>query len=332
MQILDCTLRDGANVVGKGFSAELTKLILEGLIESNINVIEMGNCLGVGAYEANNSISPLNDLEYMELAQPYLDKAEIGMFIGQKNANERNIELAASKGIKFLRIGANAGDGRDSEEAIKLVKKYGMKARYALMKAYILSSKDLADEAKRLESYGLDEITIMDSAGTMLPLQVKEYVETMVNAVNIPVGFHGHNNLGLAAANSIVAVESGASSIDCGLMGMARSAGNLPTEVAIAVFNRMGMIKDIDFYKLLKFIDEKLAPKMEEYNYKVYIQPIDLVFGYAGCHSSFAGIFETVAKEKDVELYPLIVEASKINKKLPTEDLIQEVADKMKKL
>lgn len=332
MQILDCTLRDGANVVGKGFSAELTKLILEGLIESNINVIEMGNCLGVGAYEANNSISPLNDLEYMELAQPYLDKAEIGMFIGQKNANERNIELAASKGIKFLRIGANAGDGRDSEEAIKLVKKYGMKARYALMKAYILSSKDLADEAKRLESYGLDEITIMDSAGTMLPLQVKEYVETMVNAVNIPVGFHGHNNLGLAAANSIVAVESGASSIDCGLMGMARSAGNLPTEVAIAVFNRMGMIKDIDFYKLLKFIDEKLAPKMEEYNYKAYIQPIDLVFGYAGCHSSFAAIFETVAKEKDVELYPLIVEASKINKKLPTEDLIQEVADKMKKL
>lgn len=332
MQILDCTLRDGANVVGKGFSAELTKLILEGLIESNINVIDMGNCLGVGAYEANNSISPLNDLEYMELAQPYLDKAEIGMFIGQKNANERNIELAASKGIKFLRIGANAGDGRDSEEAIKLVKKYGMKARYALMKAYILSSKDLADEAKRLESYGLDEITIMDSAGTMLPLQVKEYVETMVNAVNIPVGFHGHNNLGLAAANSIVAVESGASSIDCGLMGMARSAGNLPTEVAIAVFNRMGMIKDIDFYKLLKFIDEKLAPKMEEYNYKAYIQPIDLVFGYAGCHSSFAGIFETVAKEKDVELYPLIVEASKINKKLPTEDLIQEVADKMKKL
>lgn len=332
MQILDCTLRDAANVVGKGFSAELTKLILEGLIESNINVIEMGNCLGVGAYEANNSISPLNDLEYMELAQPYLDKAEIGMFIGQKNANERNIELAASKGIKFLRIGANAGDGRDSEEAIKLVKKYGMKARYALMKAYILSSKDLADEAKRLESYGLDEITIMDSAGTMLPLQVKEYVETMVNAVNIPVGFHGHNNLGLAAANSIVAVESGASSIDCGLMGMARSAGNLPTEVAITVFNRMGMIKDIDFYKLLKFIDEKLAPKMEEYNYKAYIQPIDLVFGYAGCHSSFAGIFETVAKEKDVELYPLIVEASKINKKLPTEDLIQEVADKMKKL
>lgn len=332
MQILDCTLRDGANVVGKGFSAELTKLILEGLIESNINVIEMGNCLGVGAYEANNSISPLNDLEYMELAQPYLDKAEIGMFIGQKNANERNIELAASKGIKFLRIGANAGDGRDSEEAIKLVKKYGMKARYALMKAYILSSKDLADEAKRLESYGLDEITIMDSAGTMLPLQVKEYVETMVNAVNIPVGFHGHNNLGLAAANSIVAVESGASSIDCGLMGMARSAGNLPTEVAIAVFNRMGMIKDIDFYKLLKFIDEKLAPKMEEYNYKAYIQPIDLVFGYAGCHSSFAGIFETVAREKNVEFYPLIVEASKINKKLPTEDLIQEVADKMKKL
>lgn len=330
MQLLDCTLRDGANVVGKGFSAELTKIILEGLIESNIRVIEMGNCLGVGAYEANNSKSPLNDLEYMELAQPYLDKAEIGMFIGQKNANEKNIELAARKGMKFLRVGANAGYGRESKEAIKLIKKHGMKARYALMKGYILSSKDLADEAKRLESYGLDEVTIMDSAGTMLPSQVKEYVETMVDAISIPVGFHGHNNLGLSVANAMIAFESGASSVDCGLMGMARSAGNLPTEVAVAAFNRIGLLEGIDFYKLLKFIDEKLAPGMAKYDYKASIEPIDLVYGYAGCHSSFAKLFEIISKEKGVGLYPLIVEVSKVDREAPTNELIELVANRMK--
>jgi 4-hydroxy-2-oxovalerate aldolase len=330
MELLDCTLRDGANVVGKGFSAELTKTIIEGLLESNIKVIEMGNCLGVGAYEANNSKSPLNDLEYMELIQPYLDKAEIGMFIGQKNANEKNIELAAMNGIKFLRLGANAGDGRDSELAIKLIKKYGMKARYALMKGYILTPNELADEAKRLESYGLDEVTIMDSAGTMLPSQVKEYVETMVSSVNIPVGFHGHNNLGLSVANAIAAYENGASSLDCGLMGAARSAGNLATEVAVAAFNRMGLLEDIEFYTLLNFIDNKLAPEMAMYNYKAFVEPIDIVYGYIGCHSSFGNLFETVSKEEGVELYPLIVEASKIDKKSPTLDLIQSVANKMK--
>ena len=70
MQILDCTLRDGANVVGKGFDAKLTRLMIEGLIRSNIKTIEMGNALGLGAYEANGSIAPLTDVEYLQLVQP----------------------------------------------------------------------------------------------------------------------------------------------------------------------------------------------------------------------------------------------------------------------
>ena len=95
MILMDCTLRDGANVVGKGFDAKLTKMMIEGLIKSNIKIIEMGNCLGIGAYEADNSISPLDDQEYLDLVQPYLDKAEIGMFIGVKNTSEKNIAKAA---------------------------------------------------------------------------------------------------------------------------------------------------------------------------------------------------------------------------------------------
>ena len=82
MKLLDCTLRDGGNVVGRGFDAELTKMIIEGLIASNIKTIEMGNCTGIGSYEADNSIAPCTDLEYLEIVQPYLDQAEIGMFLG----------------------------------------------------------------------------------------------------------------------------------------------------------------------------------------------------------------------------------------------------------
>ena len=83
--IMDFTLRDGANVVGYGFSAELTKMMIEGLIKSNIKVIEMGNAYGLGAYEANDYKAPLTDIEYLELVQPYLSQAEIGMFIGVKD-------------------------------------------------------------------------------------------------------------------------------------------------------------------------------------------------------------------------------------------------------
>ena len=327
--LMDCTLRDGANVVGKGFSAELTKMMIEGLIRSNIKVIEMGNAYGLGAYEADGSIAPLTDVEYLELVQPYLDQAEIGMFMGVKNANEENIALAAKYGLKFLRIGANAGDGAKALTGIKLVKQYGMKCRFSMMKAYVLSSDELAKEAKMLEEAGLDEITIMDSAGTMLPEEAEEYSRKLCETVKIPVPFHCHNNLGLSVANALAAEKGGATVFDCGLMGMARSAGNCATELAAAVFQRYGAMEYVDLYTLLDFIDKELAPAMEGV-YHAPVKPQDLVYGLAGCHSNFAKLFEAVAQEKGVHLYKLIAEVSKIDRKAPTRELIEQVADRMK--
>lgn len=330
MRLMDCTLRDGANVIGKGFDAKLTKMMIEGLIASNIKLIEFGNCLGLGAYEANNCISPLNDVEYLELVQPYLSQAEIGMFMGVKNAIPKYIELGAKYNLHFLRIGANAGDGKMACDGIREVKKNGMKCRYSMMKGYILSAKDLAEEAAMLEQCGLDEITIMDSAGTMMPHQVSEYISEMVKRVKIPVAFHGHNNLGLSVANALAAEEAGASVFDCGLMGMARSAGNCATELAAAVFQRLGKLEEVDLYKLLHFIDNELAPAMEEYGYKAPVKPLDLVYGLSGCHSSFAKLFEDTAKEKDVDLYKLITEVSAIDRKAPSKELIERIADQLK--
>lgn len=327
MEIMDCTLRDGANVLGNGFDAELTKMMIEGLIKSNIKIIEMGNCLGLGAYEANNSISPLTDKEYLDLIQPYLPKAEIGMFMGVKNANEKNVALGAENGLKFLRIGANAGDGKASVEAIKLVKKHNMKCYYAMMKGYILSPDALADEAKLLEDAGLDQITIMDSAGTMMPHEVSEYISKMSKKVSIPVAFHGHNNLGLAVANALAAYESGAQMLDCGLMGMARSAGNCATELITAAMQKKEELGYIDLLTLLHFIDDELMPAMWKNGYSVPVKPLDIVYGLAGCHSSFAKLFANVAKEKKVDLFDLIIRVSKIDQKAPSRELIEKTAD-----
>ncbi len=330
MELFDCTLRDGGNVVGKGFSAELTKMMIEGLIESGIRLIEMGNCLGIGAYEADKSVAPLTDAEYCDAAAPYLGRAEIGMFVGWKNATDANVRLAADRGLHFLRVGANAGDGALAAGAVGRVKASGMKCRYSLMKGYILSPKDLAAESAVLAKAGLDEITIMDSAGTMMPEEVREYVAALVKAVDIPVAFHGHNNLGLSVANAIAAADAGASVLDTGLMGMARSAGNLSTEGAVAAFRKLGKLEDVDLIGLLHFIDDKLAPAMEKQGYSCPIKPVDIVYGYAGCHSSFASRFEAAAKEKNVDLYRLIIEVSKLDRKAPSPELIARTADALK--
>lgn len=331
VRLMDCTLRDGANVVGKGFSAEITDLVLDGLTRCGVPIIELGNAGGIGAYEVAGFTDAETDQTYLNIAQKYLDRgSELGMFLNAKRYREKNVVLAKESGLSFLRVGADAGDGEIAVQAIKDIKKAGLKAFYSAMKAYLLTPEQLAEEGKKLEQAGLDEITIMDSAGTMLPGQVAEYTKKLTQAVSIPVAFHGHNNLGLSAANAVAAYENGAAILDCGLMGMARSAGNLATEMCVAIMHRYGQMQDVDLYGMLDFIDKHLQPAMEAYHYHNPVTPLDLTLGLSGCHSSFVKKFRTVAEETGVNLFRLIVAVSALDQKAPSEELIYQKAARLK--
>lgn len=325
--LMDSTLRDGANIVGKGFSAELTELILDGLTGCRVPIIELGNAGGIGAYEVAGFTQAETDETYLELAKKYLKcGSKIGMFLNAKRFREKSVFLAKESGLCFLRVGADAGDEASVFHPIKQIKKANLQAYYSVMKAYLLTPDELCEKAKELEAAGLDEITIMDSAGTMLPDEVARYTEKLKNALRIPVGFHGHNNLGLSAANAVAAYENGIDILDCGLMGMARSAGNLPTEVCVAMMRRMGQMQEIDFFRLLKFIASELQPKMETYHYYNPIDPKDLILGYSGMHSSFMKLFHEIAEEVHVDLFHLIAETALKNKKNPSKGEIRNIA------
>lgn len=329
--LMDCTLRDGANVVGKGFSAEITDMVLDGLTACHVPIIEFGNAGGIGAYEVAGFTAAETDQTYLDIAQKYLDRgSELGMFLNAKRYREKNVALAKESGLSFLRVGADAGDADISLQAIRDIKAGGLKAFYSLMKAYLLTPDQLAEEGRKLEQAGLDQITIMDSAGTMLPDQVAEYTRKLTAAVSIPVAFHCHNNLGLSAANAIAAYENGAAILDCGLMGMARSAGNLATEICVAIMQRRGEMRDIDLYGMMDFIEQRLQPAMAAHQYHNPVTPLDLALGLSGCHSSFVKKFKTIAQEKQVNLFKLIVEVSAIDQKSPSEELIAKVADTLK--
>lgn len=330
VKLMDCTLRDGANVVGKGFSAEITDMVLDGLTACRVPIIEFGNAGGIGAYEVAGFIAAETDQTYLEIGQKYLNRgSELGMFLNATRYREKNVVLAKEHGLSFLRVGADAGDGGIAVQAIRDIKASGMKAYYSAMKAYILSPTQLAEEARMLEQVGLDQITIMDSAGTMFPEQVAKYTAQLTRAVSIPVAFHGHNNMGLSAANALAAYENGATILDCGLMGMARSAGNMATEMCVAILQRQNQMEDVDLYGMLDFIENRLQPAMQPYNYHNPVSPLDLTLGLSGCHSSFVKKFKTAASDHGVNLFKLIVEVSKMDRKKPSDKLIAEVAKRL---
>ena len=330
MKLFDNTLRDGGNVVGHGFSLELTESMVRGLLNAGIQDIELGNCKGLGAYDMLNATKAPRDEEYFEVLKPYLHKDRIGMFMLAKCANAEKVKSAADAGLNFLRVGANASDGKESLEAVRMVKEYGLICRYSLMKAYVSTPEELAAEAKMLQDAGVDKITIMDSAGTMFPSDATAYVTALKKAISIPVGFHGHSNLGLSQANALAAVAAGADEIDCGLLGMARSAGNCATELAAATLKKVGYLQDVDLYSLLDYLDQELIPAMEPYGYHVAVNPTDLMLGLAGCHSNFLPMFRKVAEEEGVSLLKLIADVSAIDRKNPPESLLREVSEKLK--
>ena len=330
MNLFDNTLRDGGNVVGHGFPTDLTVSMVRGLLAAGICDIELGNCKGLGAYDQLGATEAPSDEEYFQVLQPYLSHGRIGMFQLAKCARADGIQRAAEAGLSFLRVGANAGDGTGSVEAVKLVKAAGLTCRYSLMKAYVSTPEELAAEAKMLEDTGVDKITIMDSAGTMFPHEAAAYVKALKEKVTIPVGFHGHSNLGLSQANALAAVAAGADEIDCGLLGMARSAGNCATELAAATLKKEGYLQEVDLYQLLDYLDQELIPAMNRYNYHAAVNPTDLMLGLAGCHSNFLPLFRKVADEERVPLLRLIAEVSSVNRKNPSEKLLREIAAKIR--
>ena len=330
VRLFDNTLRDGGNVVGHGFPIPLTQSIIGALLNAGIPDIECGNCKGLGAYTKADATQAPSDEEYFEAVQPYLSRGRIGMFMLAKLADKELVRGAADAGLYFLRVGANAGDGTGYLKAVAAVKEAGLTCRYSLMKAYILPPAELAKEAKMLQDVGVDRITIMDSAGTMFPEQAAEYVKALKAAVTIPVGFHGHSNLGLSQANALAAVAAGADEIDCGLLGMARSAGNCATELAAATLKKEGYLSEVDLYGLLHYLEDDLIPAMEPYHYRVAVNPVELMLGLTGCHSSFLPMFRRVAQEEGVSLLKLIAEVSAIDRKAPSESLLWDMAQKLK--
>ena len=309
VRLFDNTLRDGGNVVGHGFPISLTQSIIGALLEAGIPDIECGNCKGLGAYAKADAKQAPSDEEYFEAVQPYLSRGRIGMFMLAKLADKELVRGAADAGLYFLRVGADAGDGAGSVKAVAAVKEAGLTCRYSLMKGYVLPAAELAKEAKLLQDAGVDRITIMDSAGTMFPDQTTEYVKALKDSVTIPVGFHGHSNLGLSQANALAAVA---------------------TELAAATLKRQGYLPEVDLFGLLHYLEDDLIPTMEPYHYHVAIAPVELMLGLSGCHSSFLPMFRKVAQEEGVSLLKLIAEASTIDRKAPSESLLRDVAKKLK--
>ncbi len=307
MEILDTTIRDGGYAVDFNFSCSDVRNISSKLEEMGIGLIEIGHGMGLNASSPKNGIAAQTDEEYMRAAGEVLTKSKFGMFCIPGIARLEDLQLAADCGASFIRVGINADQIPLTEPYIREAKDLGLTVMTNYMKSYVLTPDEFAQNVMLSEKYGADCVYIVDSAGGMFPNEIQEYYNTIREYSSIRLGFHGHNNLGLAVTNSVYCAKLGFDFIDCSLQGLGRSSGNACTEMFLAILEKNGYQTDVDLVELFSAGYDLLRPITN----KELADPFDYVCGYAGFHTSYLNQIHTCAEEFDVNPFRLIIEYSK---------------------
>lgn len=322
IEILECTLRDGSYTIDFQFTPKDTAIIAAALENAGFDLIEVGHGVGLNASNCGKGVAAATDREYMQAAASTLKRAQWGMFFIPGIGRHEDLELAASYGMDFVRIGTNATEVEQSEEYVEHAKRLGMYVSANLMKSYVLSPRELAARAKLSEGFGVDMVVIVDSAGCMLPDEVRTYVSAMQDVVTIPMGLHCHDNLGLGMANVLTAIDCGTHRIDSTLQGMGRGGGNPATEVLLTILKKRGIDLGIDLNLVMDISERLIKPMLQDKGW----DSIDITSGLAGFHSSFLGTVLKYADLYGVDARDLIVGVCEVDQVNAPEQLVEDVA------
>lgn len=323
IRIVDSTLRDGMHAVSHQFSPEDMAEIAVGLDMAGIDTLEIGHGDGLGGSTYQYGFSKAGDEEYLQAVSGVLKRTKLAILLIPGIGTMEELELAARYNVKVARIATHVTEADIGEQHIKLAKELGMESIGFLMMSHMGTVEKVIEQAKLFESYGADKVYITDSAGAMTPSDVTKRVKGVKEAVSIPVGFHAHNNLSLAVANSLAAIEAGAEMVDATCKGLGAGAGNAQTEALVAVLDKLGYKTGVDLYKIMDVADDIVAPKM------VRPQVLDknsLSIGYAGVYGSFLLHSLRAAEKFKVDARDILVELGRLKTVGGQEDMIVNVA------
>ena len=323
--ILEVTLRDGSYLIDFQFTAADTATIAAALESVGFRWIEVGHGLGMNASQAGKGLAAASDAQYMEAAAQALKRAKWGMFFIPGIGREEDLRLAASYGMSFIRIGTNVTETAQAEPYIALAKELGFVVSYNAMKSYAVDPQEFGKIVARVRSWGADIACLVDSAGSMDPDSVAAYIRAAKNQSDSPLGYHGHDNLSLAMANTLRAIEEGAVLVDSSLQGMGRSAGNAITEVLVAILQRRGLMSHVDLKTAMDIGQGLIQPLLG----KRGIDPMAVTSGLAKFHSAFTGKVQSYARKHDIDVRDLIVRLCQEDQVSAPDELLERLSQEL---
>jgi 4-hydroxy 2-oxovalerate aldolase len=320
--ISDATLRDGNHAVSHGISEQNIRNYSGWADSAGADWVEVGHGNGLGASSFHIGKAAVSDEVALTSARSSLKRASLSVHVMPGIASiGRDINRAIDLGVEVFRIASHCTEANTTLRYIEYVREQERHAVGVLMMSHMTSPFEFLEEAKLMQDAGAEALMLMDSAGALSPIEIKERFEILQAELEIPTGIHAHNNLGYATANTIVAVEAGARIVDACIAGFGAGAGNAQIELVLPLLYDSNFIE----FEGLEYFE--VADKaLESFAIAPVSNNLTIATGRAGLFSGYLKPIQRVAKEFNVSPFELINELGKRKVVAGQEDMVLEVA------
>lgn len=325
LRVTDTSLRDGSHAKRHQFTEQNVRDIVRALDDAGMPVIEVTHGDGLGGSSYNYGHSLVDERVLMKAAVDEAQNAKIAALMLPGLGTKDDIKAIADLGVSVVRIATHCTEADISEQHFGLAREVGLETGGFLMMASTVSPEVLAKQARIMADAGCQCVYVVDSAGAMVLEDASERVAAVVAELgdDAQVGFHGHENLSLSLANTIVAIRAGAVQVDGSTRRFGAGSGNTACEAIAAVTEKLGISTGLDTLKMIDAAEDVVRPVMDD---ECVLDRLSMIMGYAGVYSSFLKHAYRAAERYDVAGADILLECG--NRKLVggQEDQIIQIA------
>jgi 4-hydroxy 2-oxovalerate aldolase len=262
LRITDTTLRDGSHAMAHQFTEEQVRATVHALDAAGVEVIEVTHGDGLGGSSFNYGFSRVDEIALIAAGVEEATQAKIAVLLVPGIGTKDDLRNSREAGASVARIATHCTEADVSIQHFGLARDLGMETVGFLMMAHKTSPGELARQARIMVDAGAECVYCVDSAGALVLGDAQERIKAMYAEVGhqAEIGFHGHQNLSLGVANSVLAYQHGARQVDGALCALGAGAGNSPTEVLAATFDHLGVQTGVDVGGVLAAAEEVVRP------------------------------------------------------------------------